>query len=88
MGSRICIRAVSMNTKMPHPKTVLSTIDNIAPLRFVDEAVDQARVEARVGVDYAGVDAFARARNSSKVCVALGLTANTIPSWQWPVCRQ
>ena len=35
VGSRICIRAVSKNTKIPHAKTVPSTIDNIAPLRFV-----------------------------------------------------
>ena len=52
VGSRICIRAVNKNTKIPHAKTVPSTIDNIAPLRFVDdEVVDQAWVEVGVGVD-------------------------------------
>ena len=52
MGSRICIRAVNKNTKISHAKTVPSTIDNIVPLRFVDdEVVDQAWVEVGVGVD-------------------------------------
>ena len=52
VGSRICIRAINKNTKIPHAKTVPSTIDNIAPLRFVDdEVVDQAWVEVGVGVD-------------------------------------
>ena len=70
---RACVTV--MNTK-----TVPSTIDDIAPSQFVDEAVDQSQVKVGVGVDYAGGEAFARARNSSKVWVALGLTAKTIPS--------
>ena len=47
MGSRICIRAVNENAKIPHANTVPSKIDNIlAPLGFVDDEVIQ--VEVRV----------------------------------------
>ena len=40
-----------MNAKIPHAKIVPSTIDDIAPSRFVDEVVDQPQVKVGVRVD-------------------------------------